>query len=298
MASLVQPSLHTAKSGVVGRYALLNRGAPDTILFCPGAGGNCYMLSWFQYFAKEHTSIAFLIVDRWPRADASIKDSSVLDSLSEFTIDLLDSLNIGEVSIASHSAGVYQQLHLAQTYPIRVKKLFFIAVHIPADYLQSRMANMLLRVPNPIFDLVKIIDSKGIGWMNRLGMRESVRNPDRFYKIHLGSARNDADMDHIVLEGKSMTDARDIDYALTWQRIEGIDGSHLSSLFENCTMPVVWYTCKKDVLFGPEAVERIRANMKTTVTVQIIDETTHADIYRRKDVWLDILTAIEPRERV
>jgi pimeloyl-ACP methyl ester carboxylesterase len=244
----------------------------------------------FQDFAKEHTTIAFLTIDRWPRLDHSIKDASVLDSLTEFTVDLLDSLGIQQTTIAAHSAGVYQQLHLAQLIPSRVKALHFIAVHIPAQFLDSKAAKLLLQVPEPIFTLVKIIDSKGLIWMNKLGLRDSTRNPSQYYQAHLGNAVIDAEMDRV---SDTDTEARDIDYALTWQRLKGIDGDVLLSLFQNCTRPVTWYTSYQDVLFGPLAVDRIRVLMKkTSVDVEIVDDTNHANIYRRKDVWLNIVNGL------
>lgn len=45
---------------------------------------------------------------------------ALLSELTTITLELLDSLNVDRFSIASHSTGVYQQLHLAQRAPGRV----------------------------------------------------------------------------------------------------------------------------------------------------------------------------------
>jgi pimeloyl-ACP methyl ester carboxylesterase len=282
---------------VNGRYALLNRGANKTILFCPGAGGNCIMLSWLQQFAMEHPEIAFITIVRWPRTNLSIRDASyLLDQLTSYTIDLLDTLHIDQVTVVSHSAGVYQQLHLAQEHPGRVKSLDFIATHIPAAYLASRTVSVLPRLPESVFNLIKIVDSKGISWLNRLGLRGSVWNPHQFYSIHLGSASIDKLVDQNMLDNvndAARLDARDKDYALSWQRLEGMDEQTLANLYKKCRAPVIWYTSPSDVYFGPEAVERIRAEMsQTTVDVRHVDQARHANIYRRIDIWQEIISQV------
>src|ERR1700712_1220797 len=116
-------------------YVSLNPLAEHTFLFCYGAGGSSTFLNLFEDFLVTHPNLALLCVDRWVLGEPTTSGQALLSSLSSITIELLDYLSIAKVSLAAHSAGVYQTLHLVSCYPERITGLVFpICAHIPAPF--------------------------------------------------------------------------------------------------------------------------------------------------------------------
>lgn len=291
-----QPVLFDSRShpGQQVSYLHLNPGAPHTLLFCYGAGNSSVFLNFYQPFLESHPQLSVLCVDRWTHGnDVARTGPQMLTELSRITLELLDHLSIGKFAIASHSAGVYQQLDLATLVGAeRVTHLFLICTHIPTPYTGSKLLKTMCAMPQPVFKAVTRSDaSLGNTWIGKFvaSVFTGEANEQGANALVMSKAHEKLVFKHIF-NPKSHPERReerlDLDYAFTFVRIEGITNDTLLDLYKGSPIGFTWFTAEGDAFFGPEAVKKIGEDIPNVQTDMIIvPDASHADIYMRTQVW-------------
>jgi len=273
-------------------FVRINPSAPHTLLFCYGAGGNSSLLTLYQDYLVTHPSLSLLCVDRWVLGPHAPSGLALLSSLSSITIELLDRLKITKISLAAHSAGIYQALDLISSYPERMTgHVFPICVHIPAPFTASKIMSSMCTMPGFLFSIVTAIDQL------------SDTKAEKLFLRWLGSPKIERIDDGRFVDSKRLRDVLksyepdekemalrkewlDLDYRLGYSRIPGIEVEDLVGFYESCKLDLVWFTCDADVFFGPASVERIAKEMKSCkVEVALVEGACHSDIFWRSDVW-------------
>lgn len=276
-------------------YVHLNQGAEHSLIFCYGAACSATLVNVFHAFLASHQNMSLLCIDRWTQGESvSRHGPSLLLELSTITLELLDSLRIGRFSIAAHSAGVYQMLHLAKTAAVgRVENLFPIAAHIPAPFTGSRAMHYMCSIPNSVFKIVTTMDSMlGETFIDKaftrlLTQKDHGQEADNAF---LASKTSRERLLQQIRVDKTRVPAQaerlDLDYRLGYERITGIDRDFLVRLFTECTTDMTWFAADGDVFFGPASVDRIAQEMnEAKIQAVTIPEATHSDIYFRTRVW-------------
>ncbi|KAJ9638494.1 uncharacterized protein PV06_09614 [Exophiala oligosperma] len=275
-------------------YVQLNPGAEHSLVFCYGAAGSSTVLQMFHAFLASHQNVSLLCIDRWTQGkNVSRHGPSLFLELSTITLELLDSLRIERFSLAAHSAGVYQMLHLAKTAAVgRVENLFSIAAHIPAPFTGSRAMEYMCSMPNSLFKTVTTMDSALAGtWVEKVFSRLVKKNDDKEAEdvFLVSKTSRERLFQQIRADNKHSTEQAerlDLDYRLGYERIPGVDRDFLVRLFTECTTDMIWFAADGDVFFGPATVHRIAKDMnEAKVEIVTIPEATHADIFVRTRVW-------------
>jgi pimeloyl-ACP methyl ester carboxylesterase len=266
--------------------------AQHTLLFCYGAGGTSTFLSLFQDYLTTHPNLALLCIDRWVLSPHATSGPALLSSLSSLTIELLDHLTIAKISIAAHSAGVYQTLDLISRYPQRLTgHVFPICTHIPAPFTASKIMSCMCTMPGFLFAAVTTIDQLSDTkaermWLRLIGSPKIERVDDGRF---VDSKRLRSVLESYKPDGKEMVlrkERLDLDYRLGFSRIPGIKVEDLVGLYRSCKVDLVWFTCYADVFFGPASVERMAKEMKSCrVEVVLVEGACHSDIFLRSEVW-------------
>lgn len=244
----------------------------------------------------------------------------LLTDLTSITLELLDSLGITEVSVAAHSAGVYQMLDLThrclRSGKVRIKCVFPICTHIPHPFLDSRAMRCMTEAPGFLFDAITYLDNgildSRIGKMyQRFFAREEKEGED-------GEFVDTKELRHVL--STHQPDARQrqlnqerhkLDYAFAYARLPGVPVDQLMQLYLDIgawkDLKVIWFTCTSDVFFGPEGVERVVSGIeegrdghgqegnverRSGVEVVVVEDASHADIFRRRSVWDGMYEAI------
>jgi pimeloyl-ACP methyl ester carboxylesterase len=273
-------------------YIRLNPSAQHTILFCYGAGGSSTSLTLFQDFLTTHPNLGMLSIDRWVLSPHASSDPSLLSHLSSLTIELLSSLSIAKISVAAHSAGIYQALDLVNRYPNLITgPVFPIAAHIPAPYTASKIMSWMCTMPGFLFSAVGSIDQLSDTKAERLWLRligsPKIENLDDGKFVYTKKLR--AILEGYEPEGRErvmVKERLDVDYRLGYSRVPGIKVEDLVGLYTGCKVGLVWFTCQADVFFGPASVERIAKDMKSCkVESVLVEGACHSDIYFRSEVW-------------
>jgi pimeloyl-ACP methyl ester carboxylesterase len=273
------------------KYIHLNPSAQYTLLFCYGAGGSSTTLTLFQDFLTTHPNLALLCIDRWALGPDAPSGPALLSSLSSVTTELLDHLSITKISIAAHSAGVYQALDLINRYPERIKIVFPIAPHIPAPFTASKIMSWMCTMPEFLFAAVGKIDKLSDTKAERLWLRligspkiEHVDDGKFVYSKRLRDVLQSYEPDEQEMGLRK--ERLDLDYRLGYSRVPGIEVDDLVRLYRSCKVDLVWFICNADVFFGPASVERIAKDMKSCkVEVVLVEGACHSDIFLRSEVW-------------
>ncbi|KAK4497857.1 hypothetical protein PRZ48_010512 [Zasmidium cellare] len=305
MASPISPpDVFTSPRHPSRRILYRRLGSPDakhTLLFCYGAGSHSALITLFTPFLDQHPDLEILCVDRWalpvstaasPSSPVSRSGISIFEELTDITIELLQSLNISELSIAAHSAGVYQMLHLAQKCQeiptFSVTHLFPLCTAIPASFCDSKFLARMCVMPELLFKTLTRVDSSfGETW---LGLWMAGTNPKSIataqLRKELSNYKASAD------ETSARSERQDIDYRTIYERLEGIDHEQLVKMYRVLTTlapttKVVWFTSQRDAFFGPLSVSHLLQEVQAESTVQVVlvDGSTHADIHESRDVW-------------
>ncbi|KAJ5140090.1 hypothetical protein N7448_003498 [Penicillium atrosanguineum] len=293
MSTLIQQFQSPSNPDRSITYAHLNIGAQHTLIFCYGAASNSLVLSLYEPFLESHADLSLLCVDRWTQGkDAARTGPALLSELTSITLELLDSLKIDHFSIASHSAGVYQQLHLAQSAPTRVDHVFPISSHIPEPYTDSKIMNVMCSMPDFLFKPITKLDATMANtWIGKkfVGMM-AKKDDEEKNDLYISSSENMKPIhERIITECAAnpvRAEASNIDYRFGYGRIEGVKADFLTGLYRDSPVGITWYTSDGEVFFGPKCVERIAKDMdKVEVEIVNVPGATHADIYVRKDVW-------------
>ncbi|KAJ5677925.1 uncharacterized protein N7477_003558 [Penicillium maclennaniae] len=256
MATLVQTFESPSNPNRSITYAHLNSGAQHTLLFCYGAASNSLTTTLYETFLESHADLSLLCVDRWTQGkDAARTGPALLSELTSITLELLDSLKIDHFSIASHSAGVYQQLHLAQSASERVEHVFPISSHIPGPYTDSKIMNAMCSMPDFLFKPITNLDSTmsntfiGKTFVNMMAKKRGKDN-DRLY---VSSSENMRLVHERIIAERAINpvraEASDVDYRFVYGRIEGINADYLAGLYRDCPVRITWYTSDGDVFF-------------------------------------------------
>lgn len=293
MSSLIQQFQSPSNPNRSITYTHLNKGAQHTLLFCYGAAGNSLIISLYEPFLESHGDLSLLCVDRWTQGkDAARTGPAMLSELTSITLELLDLLKIDRFSIASHSAGVYQQLHLAQSAPTRVEHVFPISSHIPGPYTDSKIMNAMCSMPDFLFKPITKLDSTMANtWIGKTFVNMMAKKGGKEQDSLYVSSSEEMRLLHerIIVEratNPACDEALDLDYRFGYGRIEGVSADFLAGLYRDCPVGITWYTSDGEVFFGPKCVERISKDMdEVQVEIVNIPGATHADIHIRKDVW-------------
>lgn len=293
---LHQPALFDSRShpGQQVSYLHLNPDAPHTLLFCYGAGNSSVLLDFYQSWLESHPQLSLLCVDRWTHGkDVARSGPEMLAELSRITLELLDHLSIGRFAIASHSAGVYQQLDLAQRVGTeRVTNLFLTCSHIPAPYTSSKVLKSMYTLPEPVFKRLMRMDATlGNTWIGKFvaSVFTGEANEQGGNALVMPKSREKLVMKNIF-NPKTHPERReerlDLDYALSFVRIEGITNDTLADIYKGSPIDLTWFTAEGDAFFGPEAVQKIVKDIPNVRTEMIVvPDASHADIYMRTQVW-------------
>jgi pimeloyl-ACP methyl ester carboxylesterase len=275
-------------------YLHLNPAAPHTLLFCYGAGNSSVLLNFYQSFLESHPQLSLLCVDRWTHGkDVARSGPQMLTDLTRITLELLDHLSISRFAIASHSAGVYQQLDLARHVGAeRVTNMFLICSHIPTPYTGSKILKSLCTLPHPVFKTIVRTDaSLGNTWIGKFVASVFTGEPNEQgpNALVVSKAHEKLIFKHIF-NPKSHPERReerlDLDYDLTFVRIQDITNDTLVSLYKGSPIDLTWFTAEGDAFFGPETVKKIAGDIQNVHTDMIvIPDASHADIYIRTQVW-------------
>lgn len=291
MSNLIQQFQSTSNADRSITYAHLNKGAQHTLIFCYGAASNSLTLSLFEPFLESHPDLSLLCIDRWTQGkDAARTGLALLSELTTITLELLDSLEIAHFSIASHSAGVYQQLHLAECAPERVDHVFPISSHIPGTYTDSKVMNAMCSMPHSLFKYITRLDSSMANtWIGKAFVSIMAKADAEKDKLYISSSEKmKAIHERVIAErvAPARAEASDVDYRFAYGRIEGVSVEFLTRLYRVCPVGITWYTSDGEVFFGPKCVERIAKDIeKAQVEIVNVPGATHTDIYVRKDVW-------------
>ncbi|KAL6250042.1 hypothetical protein RBB50_002343 [Rhinocladiella similis] len=283
-------------------YVHLNQGAEHSLIFCYGAAGSATLLQMFPAFLASHQNVSLLCINRWTQGKSvSRHGPSLFIELSTITYELLDSLRIERFSIAAHSAGVYQMLHLAKTAAAgRIENLFPISAHIPAPFTGSKAMDYMCSMPNSLFKTVTTMDSMLAGtWVEKVFTRLvklTNHGQDAENAFLVSRTSRERLLQQIRVNNKRVVEQverLDLDYRLGYERIPGLDRDFLVGLFTECTTDMTWLAADNDVFFGPAIVPRIAKEMKEAkIEVVTIPEATHADIFIRTRVWEMIVAKI------
>ncbi|KAJ5760123.1 hypothetical protein N7520_007279 [Penicillium odoratum] len=275
-------------------YVHLNQGAPNTLVYCYGAGGDSRLMGLFEPFLQSHPDLSLICIDRWVQGkDAARIGLALLAELSAIALELLDTLNIDQFSIAAHSAGAYPMLDLARYAPPgRVGNVFPLCTHIPAAYTGSRIMESMCTMPGFMFKVVTKLDSGStpkwledllVGLMTKKagGVKEEgglVISGER-KKLVLEKMKDD-------VQGEQLWSERmDLDYRLGYERVEGITREILTGLYRDCPIDITWFTAEGEVFFGLESARRISEEMKAKTEIVDVSGATHADIMLWTQVW-------------
>ncbi|KAF2161501.1 hypothetical protein M409DRAFT_59196 [Zasmidium cellare ATCC 36951] len=294
-----------------GRKILYRRlTGPDvkhTLLFCYGAGSHSALTTLFKPFLDQHPDLEILCVDRWALPVPTVTSSSsvsrsglgIFEELTDITIELLQSLNISELSMAAHSAGVYQMLHLAQSCQeiptLRVTHLFPLCTHIPASFCGSQFLDWMRVMPSPLFKTLTRVDSSfGESWLGTWMAGVNTKSiATAQSRKQLSNYKASAD------ETRARSERQDLDYRIIYEHFEGIDHGQLVNIYRALTMlapktKVVWFTSDRDAFFGPSSVSRLLLEIQaeSDVEVFVVDGATHADIHESRDVWENIIQSL------
>lgn len=279
-------------------YVYLHPGASLTILFCPGAGSPVVCLNRLAPFTAKNPSVSILTVQRWTQGPSCSRSApKLLEELTSITRELLTHLNIQKLdAVVCHSAGIYQLLHFSITYPAMVGRVFPISPHIPNRWTDSRVMNAMCTMPEAVFRVIAAVDCADLGpWANKL--TGTGRIGDNFIcdKQIMEEIRN-------YMGKPSAEDRRrqketiDVDYKLGYGRVDGAGVMVLEEMFVEHPQVVgmTWITCRGDIFFGPESVDRARRDMTagSAIEVLLVEGAVHGDIWQRWFVWDEILKRI------
>lgn len=278
--------------------------AKQTLLLCYGAGSHSALITLLEPLLDQHPDLEILCVDRWTlpvpttvTSSSSVSRSglAIFEELSDITIELLQSLNIFELSIAAHSAGVYQMLHLAQSCQeiptLSVTHLFPLCTHIPASFCGSQFLDWMRVMPDLLFKTLTRVDSSfGESWLGTwMAGRNSKSIATAQSRKQLSSYKASAD------ETRARLERQDLDYRIIYEHFEGIDHGQLVKIYRVLAMlapttRVVWFTSDRDALFGPSSVSRLLQEVQANsdVEVFVVDGATHSDIHESMDVWENV----------
>lgn len=282
-------------------YIQLNAGAPQTLLFCYGAGDRSITMTLYQDLGHRHPQLSLICVDRWtlPTSYTSIVARSgreILSELTSITIELLDSLNVQNFSIAAHSAGAYPMLHLANSVPQRVQHLFPICTHIPSPFNRSWILSWLCSAPTLLFDIITKLDSGGTTnpTIERVkkyfGSRETEKHDEHQF-IHTPLLQELLEQYRPSPEQSAAAQERQsLDYRLVYSRLPEVDNKALVDMYMSLrghSIPTTWFTSYDDAFFGPSTVKRLidAIGMREGIEIVVIDEAKHSNIHFRADVW-------------
>lgn len=295
-------------------YIQLNAGAPQSVLFCYGAGDDSATLTLYQEFIRVHPQLSLICVDRWtlPTSPDAVVSRSGFGLLSEFTsttIELLDSLQVQKFSIAAHSAGAYPMLYMAKIIPDRVEHLFPICTHIPPPYNASWILSCLCSAPALLFNAITKLDSGG------------YTNPtiERLGKLVLGNSKDgphdrDEFIDTPLLQdllkeyraspelSAAREERRSLDYQLVYSRMPDVDSKALADIYMSLkqhSIPVTWFTSNDDPFFGPASVRRLLDTIakREGIEVVVVAKAKHSDIHFRNEVWNNIYERVMEEEK-
>ncbi|TAQ91378.1 hypothetical protein B7494_g330 [Chlorociboria aeruginascens] len=283
------------------QYTHLNPQGTNILVYCYGAGGTSVSLTQYQDLTTAHPTLSILCIERWVQgATASTSGLSLFSELSTLTLELLSSLHIQTFSIAAHSAGAYQALHLASCCPEKVKRLFPISTHIPASFTNSKIMNWMCTMPSFLFTTVTAVDQLDVQGTKAEKVLLSVLGGKKIAHVEgqdfvdskslrdlVGAYKPDAAQ--VALQKQRL----DIDYRFGYCRVPGIGMQELVGLYRGCKVDATWFATNGDVFFGPESVHRMMGVMENSVELVVIEGATHADIFLRKEVWQRILEDME-----
>jgi hypothetical protein len=203
------------------------------------------MLSLYEGFIQTHPDLSLLCIDRWTQGkDVARTGPALLSELTTVTLELLDSLNVDRFSIASHSAGVYQQLHLAQSAPGRVVYVFPISSHIPATYTQSKIMDAMCSMPDFLFKPITKLDSTlANSWIAKAFVGLMAKKADEGDKdVFVASSANMRAMhDRVIADrvtNRARAEALDVDHRFGYGRIEGVTVDFLTRLYQDCPVGI------------------------------------------------------------
>lgn len=216
----------------------------------------------------------------------------MLNELADLMAEVLDHLNIKQVSLIFHSAGAYQALSFAARHPDRVYLAFPACAHLSFMVTDSRLMRWVVKAPEPILKFVSKLDGGPIG---------------KFVLTHFLSSPNDERLitsPHIEqqLEKHQMTDLENqmyqeryfSDYNMCFDRYPGLPSEKLLDLYYDCPKDLVWFSTTKEVFFDPKLIKRITPNFrKAKVECIEIEGAIHGNIQIRKDVWEEIYRRIQ-----
>lgn len=298
VASFVSPSNPSHKI----QYSQLNSGAPQTLLFCYGAGDCAVTITLYQEFIRTHPQLSMVCIDRWTlptSSDAAVARSGLelLSELTSITVELLDSLTVQNFSIAAHSAGVYPMIHLADSVPARVNHLFPICTHVPPPFSASKVLSWMCTMPTLLFNGITKLDSGG----DTDSTIDSLKN---YVLGSRGSGQHGRDrfVDTLALQellkqyrpgpeqSAAAKERQSLDYQLVYSRLPGIDNKALADIYMSLrehSIPVTWFTSHGDAFFGPPSVERLidATGIQKGIEVVIVEGAKHSDIHFRREVW-------------
>ncbi|KAJ6092944.1 hypothetical protein N7486_008233 [Penicillium sp. IBT 16267x] len=273
-------------------YVHLNQGAPHTLVYCYGAGGDSLQMGLFEPFLESHPDLSLICIDRWVQGkDAARTGPALLTELTTITLELLGTLNIDHFSIAAHSAGAYQMLDLARYAPPgRVEHVFPMCTQIPAAYTGSRIMESMCTMPVFLFKAVTKLDSGSAPkWLADLVIGLMAKNADG--KEDEGVFVISGEKKKLVLEQRDVgheqirNERLDLDYRLGYERVEGVTREVLTGLYRDCPIGMTWFTTDNDVFFGLESARRISKEMKVKAEIIDVPGATHADVMLRTQVW-------------
>lgn len=216
----------------------------------------------------------------------------MLEALSHITAELLRHLKIDRLSLAAHSAGIYQALDLATRYSGLVETVFPMCSHVPAKLTNSNAMTLLTQAPKALLDLVGRVDTMTLPSYLRRFVGQPREIDDSLVVLQsrrklLQAHRPDADQ---VLMQKRR---RELDYALCYQHLAHYSGEDLLALYTNCPTPLQWFTTITDKFFGPSTVQKVLDLRNSSCSSIVrIDDAHHADIFVKTKVWEFIFDTI------
>lgn len=291
MSPVTVQTFDSANSTRTVYYVHLNQGAPHTLVYCYGAGGSSFLIGLFEPFLDSHPDLSLICIDRWVQGkDAARTGPAILTELSTITLELLDTLNIDQFSIAAHSAGAYQMFDLARYAPQRVEHVFPICTHIPAAYTGSKIMEFMCTMPVFMFKAITKLDSGSAPkWLADMVIDLMTKSTDG--NGNEGVWVISGERKKLVLEQKDtgrghMRDERvDLDYRLGYERLEGVTREVLTDLYRGCPIDMTWFTTDNDVFFGLESARRMSKDIKAKTEIVDVPGATHADVMLRTQVW-------------
>lgn len=256
----------------------------QTLQYCYGAGGSCLTVNRYQDFLLSHPGLNLLCVERWCQGMGSSEDN-MLGALSDITAELLHHLKISSVSLAAHSAGIYQALDLATRYSTLVDKVFPMCSHVPAQLTASKAMTFMTRAPMGVVQMIGRIDTMNPPDYLRplLGLPLEVDDTLVVSRAKLQQIR----AHRLSAEEELMTKRRrELDYALCYEHLGAYSGNDLITLYSNCPRPLVWLTTIQDKFFGPATAQRV-LDLQDTKDSRVVrfDGAHHANIYMKTEVW-------------